>query len=159
MNARLDFAAVSPALTAAYFQFSLAARGAAIEQSLRHLVDIRVSQLNGCAFCVDMHVKEAKIAGERELRLYHLAVWRESLLFTPRERAALAWAEMLTRLPPGGIEDETYRAVSGEFSAEELVSLTFIVVAINGWNRTSVAFRPAPGSMDERYGLTGAGLS
>jgi AhpD family alkylhydroperoxidase len=87
-------------------EFSTALKNSAIEESIRDLVSIRASQLNGCGFCLDMHVKEARIHGERELRIHHLAVWRESTLFAPRERAALAWAEVLTKLPEHGVPDE-----------------------------------------------------
>ena len=119
----------------------------------------RVSQLNGCAFCVDMHVKEAKLHGERELRLYHLPIWRESPLFSAKERAGLAWAEALTRLGEDGVSDALYQATLAEFSEKELVDLTFFIIAINGWNRLGVAFRSAPGSLDAVYGLEKAGLN
>jgi len=106
--------------------FSMAiANSGHIEQALSHLVDIRASQMNGCAFCLDMHVKEAKLHGERELRLYHVAIWRESPLFTPKERAALAWTEALTQIAPTGISDELYAEVREQFSEKELSTLTF----------------------------------
>jgi len=124
-----------------------------------HLVTIRASQINGCAFCLDMHVKEAKIHGERELRLYHLAIWRESTLFTPRERAALAWTEALTTLSPLGVSDDIYESVRAQLSEEEVSDLSFLIIAINGWNRLSIAFRMVPGSADAAYGLTKAGLN
>jgi alkylhydroperoxidase family enzyme len=106
-----------------------------------------------------MHSKEAKIHGERELRLYHVAIWRESNLFSPRERAALNWAEILTTLPPHGVSDADFDAARAEFSEKELADLTFCVMAINGWNRASIAFRNVPGSMDVPYGLDKAGLN
>jgi alkylhydroperoxidase family enzyme len=106
-----------------------------------------------------MHSKEAKIHGERELRLYHLAAWRESTLFSPRERAALAWTEALTKLPEGGVSDEIYDRVRGQLSEKEISDLTFQIMVINSWNRASVAFRAVPGSADKAYGLDKAGLA
>jgi AhpD family alkylhydroperoxidase len=156
---RLNYAAQSPELFKKLADFSTAIRNGSIEGSIIHLVDIRASQLNGCSFCLDMHVKEAKIHGERELRLYHVATWRESPLFEPRERAALAWTEALTRLPEGGVPDELYESVRSRFSEKELADLTFAVMAINAWNRAGVAFRSAPGSADKLYGLDKAGLN
>ncbi|MEO8894749.1 MAG: carboxymuconolactone decarboxylase family protein, partial [Rhizomicrobium sp.] len=103
--------------------------------------------------------KEAKIHGERELRLYHIAIWRESNLFDARERAALEWTEALTQLPPHGVPDAIYNSVAAVFSEKELAELSFAVVAINGWNRLSVGFCAVPGSRDALYGLTKAGLS
>lgn len=130
-----------------------------MDEGLALLVDIRASQLNGCAFCLDMHVKQAKIHGERELRLHHVAIWRESPLFTPKERAALAWTEALTRIAPEGVSDAAYEKAREHFSAEELSQLTFRVVAINGWNRMNVAFRTTPGSKDKTFGLDTVGLN
>src|SRR3546814_13949790 len=111
----------------------------AIEETIRDLVDIRASQLNGCAFCLDMHVKSATIHGERPLRLHHVAIWRESTLFSQRERAALAWTEILTQIPAKGVPDEVYDRVRQEFSEKELSDLTFLVMSINAWNRVNVA--------------------
>jgi AhpD family alkylhydroperoxidase len=159
MTARLDPSRVSPQLYRKYIEFSLALRETSLEPGLQHLVTLRASQLNGCAFCVDMHVKEAKIDGERELRLHHVTVWRESPLFTPRERAALAWTEALTQLPPHGVPQELYEEVRAEFPDKELVDLTFLVMSINGWNRLSIAFRAVPGAADKAYGLDKAGLA
>ena len=159
MSQRLNASKQSPALYKAYLDFSAVQKKSGIDAALRHLVDIRASQINGCAFCLDMHVKEAKIDGERELRLHHVAIWRESPLFSPRERAALAWTEALTRLGEDGVSDEIYEQARAQFSEKELSDLTFAVVAINGWNRLSVAFRNPPGAMDEMLGLTAAGLS
>lgn len=136
---------------------SLTAPGG-IDKPLALLVDIRVSQLNGCAFCLDMHAKQARMAGERELRLHHLAGWRDSPLYAPRERAALAWAEALTRLGPDGIPDDLYAAVGEHFDPQALALLTVKVMLINGWNRLNIAFRTEPGSKDKAYGLEGSGL-
>lgn len=121
------------------------------------LVNIRASAINGCAFCTDMHVKEAKIHGERELRLYHVPIWRESTLFDARERAALEWTEIVTRLPEGDIPDEVYRRVREQFSEKELSDLTFAIGTINLWNRLNVSFRTPPGSADALLGLTNGG--
>ncbi|MBB4344500.1 MULTISPECIES: carboxymuconolactone decarboxylase family protein [Rhizobium] len=158
MTQRINYAQLSPELFKSLMGFSMEVKKGSIEQSILHLVDIRASQINGCAFCLDMHSKEAKIHGERELRLYHLAAWRESTLFSPRERAALAWTEALTKLPEGGVSDEIYQRVRGQFSEKELSDLTFQIMVINSWNRASVAFRAVPGSADKAFGLDKAGL-
>lgn len=155
---RLNYAQQSPELLKRYVAFNLALKESAIEQSILDLVTLRASQLNGCGFCVDMHVKEAKIHGERELRLHHVAVWRESTLFAPRERAALAWTEVVTKLPELGVPDDIYERVRGQLSEKEIADLTFAIVAINGWNRLSIAFKSVPGSADTLYGLDKAGL-
>lgn len=158
MTQRLNYIQQSPELFKAYLNFSQAIDGGAIERSLLDLVSIRASQLNGCAFCLDMHVKEAKLHGERELRLYHVAIWRESTLFSPRERAVLEWTETLTQLPPHGVPDDVYARVREQLSEKELSDLTFAVMGINGWNRANVAFRTVPGSADKMFGLDKAGL-
>ncbi len=158
MTQRINYIQQSPELFKAYLNFSNAVAGGGIERSLLDLVSIRASQLNGCAFCVDMHVKEAKMHGERELRLYHVAIWRESTLFSPRERAALEWTETLTQLPPHGVPDDVYERVRAQLSEKELSDLTFAVMGINGWNRANVAFRTVPGSADKVFGLDKAGL-
>jgi AhpD family alkylhydroperoxidase len=159
MTQRIDYMQQSPELTKKFLDFSLQLAKGSIEQSILDLVSVRASQLNGCTFCIDMHVKEAKIHGERELRLHHLAGWRESNLFVPRERAALAWTECLTTLPDGGVPDELYERVRTQLSDKELSDLTFAVMAINGWNRANVAFRPQPGKFDKAWGLDKAELA
>ena len=130
-----------------------------LDSTLKDLVKLRVSQINGCVFCVDMHVKEAKLHGERELRLHHLAVWRESSLFNGKERAALQWAERLTRLADQAVGDADYAAVRAHFDEEELVALTHVINTINVWNRLNVAFATPAGSMDSLMGLDRAGLN
>ncbi len=105
-----------------------------------------------------MHVKQARIAGERELRLHHVAIWRESTLFSPRERAALAWTEAVTTLSAQGVPDAVYEEVRAQLSEKEISDLTLLVVGINGWNRLNVALRTVPGSADAAYGLDKAGL-
>jgi len=156
---RVEYAKQSADLFRKYSELSVAIKNSSIEKSIVHLVDIRVSQMNGCAFCVDMHVKEAKIEGERELRLYHLTIWRDSQLFSPRERAALEWAEVLTKLPEHGVPDEVYNRVREQLNEKEISDLTLAIMLINGWNRASIGFRTEPGSLDKLYGLTKAGLS
>jgi AhpD family alkylhydroperoxidase len=156
---RLNHFEQSPELAKKLTELNLAARRGAIEESIQNLVAIRTAQINGCSFCLDMHVKQAKIQGERELRLHHLAAWRESTLFAPRERAALAWTEVLTRLPDGGVPDEIFDRVRTQFSEKEISDLSYIVVANNSWNRLNVGFKAVPGSMDARFGLDKAALS
>jgi AhpD family alkylhydroperoxidase len=159
MSQRIDYIKQSPAQVKKLSEFSECIDEGVIEQSVLDLVAIRGSQLNGCTFCLDMHVKEAKIHGERELRLYHVAAWRESTLFIPRERAALAWTEALTKLPEQGVPDDLYERVRGQFSEKELSDLTFAVMGINAWNRVNIAFRRVPGSADKAYGLDKAQLA
>lgn len=158
MTQRLNYFQESPELTKKLVELGGLFQKTTLEQHLRELVEVRASQLNGCGFCVDMHIKQAKIHGERELRLHHVAVWRESTLFSPRERAALAWTEVLTNLPAQGVPDDIFERVRGQFSEKELSDLTFQVGAINAWNRLNVAFRPVPGSLDKMFGLDKAGL-
>ena len=159
MSQRLNYAQHSPELFKKISELSMALGNSVIDQKTRDLVNIRASQLNGCAFCLDMHVKEAKIHGESELRLYHVAIWRESTLFIPRERAALAWTEAVTKLPEGGIPDELYERVRGQLSEKEISDLTFSIMTINAWNRVAIAFKSVPGSADKLYGLDKAGLN
>jgi AhpD family alkylhydroperoxidase len=159
MTDRLDYQKQSPELLKEFVKFNLGIKAGAIEESILDLVFLRASQLNGCAFCLDMHAKQATIHGERPLRLYHLAAWRESTLFSPRERAALAWTEALTQLPPLGVPDDIYERVRGQLSEKELSDLTFAVMAINAWNRVNIAFRVVPGSLDKPYGLDKAKLA
>lgn len=157
---RLNYQQQSPELLKKLVDFGMAiANTNQIDRGLSLLVDILASQLNGCAFCLDMHVKEAKLHGERELRLHHVAIWRESPLFTAKERAALAWTDALTRLVPSGISDELYAEVSAQFNEKELSTLTFRVATINAWNRLNVAFRTTPGVYDKAFGLDKAGLA
>ncbi|WP_061708172.1 carboxymuconolactone decarboxylase family protein [Pseudenterobacter timonensis] len=158
MSTRINHHKLTPALVKALSDLSLAAGKNTLEPRLKHLIDIRVSQLNSCTFCLDMHAKEAKIAGERELRLYHLAAWRESPLFSEREKAALAFAEALTQIGPEGISDALYHNVATHFSEVELSELNFIIVGINAWNRLGIVSRMVPGSLDAAYGLNKANL-
>jgi AhpD family alkylhydroperoxidase len=159
MTRRINYQKQSPELFKKFVEFSMALRHSSIEEPIHDLVNIRASQINGCAFCVDMHVKEATIHGERPLRLHHLAIWRESPLFNPRERAALTWTEILTHLPAGGVPDDVYEHVRTQLSEKELSDLTFLVMAINGWNRISIGFQTVPGTADKAFGLEKSGLS
>jgi AhpD family alkylhydroperoxidase len=159
MTQRIDYTRQSPEPFKKLIAFSTAMNACAIEEGIRHLVEIRASQMNGCALCVDMHIKQATIHGERPLRLHHLAIWRESTLFSPRERACLAWTEVLTRIPEHGVSDELYERVRAELSEKDISDLTFIVMSINAWNRANVAFRTVPGAYDAAYGLDKADLT
>jgi AhpD family alkylhydroperoxidase len=159
MTQRIDYQKQSPELFKKFVEFSFAFKQCAIEESIRDLVDIRASQINGCAFCVDMHVKEATMHGERPLRLHHVAIWRESTLFSPRERAALAWTEILTQIPAQGVPDDLYERVRTQLSEKELSDLTFLVMSINAWNRINVGFQVVPGTYDKAFGVDKSGLS
>lgn len=159
MSQRIDYAKQAPELFKKYLDFSMALKKSSLEPGLQHLVTLRASQINGCAFCVDMHTKEARMHGERELRLHHVTIWHESPLFSSRERAALAWTEVLTRLPAGGVPEADYQAARKEFDEVELSELSFAVVVINGWNRLAIGFAAVPGSQDKAYGLDKAGLA
>ncbi|HEV2487873.1 MAG TPA: carboxymuconolactone decarboxylase family protein [Terracidiphilus sp.] len=117
-----------------------------LEPSLQELVKTRASQMNGCAYCIDMHTKDARAAGETEQRLYALSAWHETSFYTPRERAALAWTEAITNIQQGHAPDEIYEEVRKEFSEAELVRLTLAITQINTWNRISIAFRVEPGT-------------
>ncbi len=117
-----------------------------IEKTLQHLIEYRVSQINGCAYCLDMHSKDLRAAGETEQRLYVLDAWREAPFYTERERAALAWAEAVTLVTEGHVSDEVYAEASQQFDEQELIDLTFLVVTINSWNRLNIAFRTEAGT-------------
>jgi AhpD family alkylhydroperoxidase len=142
MTPRLDPFAAAPALMQSWLQFGRGvAKDGGLEESLLELVKIRASQINACAFCLHMHTTEARRKGETEERIYLLDAWRESPLFSPRERAALAWTEALTRLAETHAPDEDFEAVKQHFTEAEIVALTLMIVAINGWNRIQVGFR------------------
>ncbi|WP_394850310.1 carboxymuconolactone decarboxylase family protein [Pendulispora brunnea] len=159
MSERLPYFELSKAAYRKLFEFSQAAQKESIDSGLRHLIDIRASQINGCAFCVDMHVKEATIEGERALRLHHIATWRESPLFSEREKMALEWTEAVTNIStPDAVPDALYEKARTVFSEKELSDLTLLIGIINTWNRLSVAFRAVPGSRDQLLGITNSGL-
>jgi AhpD family alkylhydroperoxidase len=159
MSGRLNYTELSKRSISKLFDFAAAAKKESIEQGLVDLVNIRASQINGCAFCVDMHVKEATLHGERPLRLHHIAIWRESPLFTERERMAFEWTETLTTIPVGGVTDALFEKARAVFSEKELSDLTLLVGIINVWNRLNCAFHTKPGSMDELLGIANSGLS
>jgi AhpD family alkylhydroperoxidase len=117
-----------------------------LEPSLREIVKIRASQMNGCAYCIDMHTKDARAAGETEQRIYALNAWRETPFFSERERAALEWTEAITLIRDGHAPDDVFFSVRQFFAEEELVNLTLAIVTINGWNRLAIAFRSVPGT-------------
>jgi len=118
-----------------------------LDHTLGELVKIRASQINGCGICLHMHTQAARARGETEARIFMLDAWRETDLYTPRERAALAWTEALTRLPPGGVPDDVYQAVADNFSQEEHIDLTLLIGAINSFNRIGVGYRLGPANL------------
>jgi AhpD family alkylhydroperoxidase len=121
-------------------------RQSSLEKPLIELVKMRASYINGCAYCIDMHSKDARHAGETEQRLYAVPVWRETPFYTPRERAALAWTEAVTEIYKGGVSDELFALAREHFTERELVDLTMAVVAINGWNRLAITFHAPVGT-------------
>jgi AhpD family alkylhydroperoxidase len=145
MTKRLSYSAAVPGAYRAMRAFEDYVDSAGLERSLLELVKLRASYMNGCAYCVDMHTKDARAASETEQRLFALPVWRETPFFSPRERAALAWTEAVTAIH-NGVSDEDYRRAKEEFSEPELVALTMAIIAINGWNRLSIAFGSDVGS-------------
>lgn len=145
MSGRIPYDEVAPeavqalgGATSAYF------RQSAIDAKLRALVELRVSQINGCALCVDKHSQEARAAGEVQQRLDCLPAWRETTLYSERERAALAWAEAVTLVSETHVPDDVYRQATAQFSEKDLVDLTFIVAVMNAWNRVAISFRSRP---------------
>jgi AhpD family alkylhydroperoxidase len=121
-------------------------RECGLERGLLELIKFRASQINGCAYCVDMHTKDARVNGETEQRLYAVVVWREAPFFTERERAALAWAEAVTLVSQEQVPDNVFEIARKQFSDKELVDLTMAVIAINGWNRLAISFREVAGT-------------
>ncbi|WP_342315453.1 carboxymuconolactone decarboxylase family protein [Lysobacter sp. FW306-1B-D06B] len=141
MKARLDFYKASPDAAKAMIALEAAVNKLGLEPSLLELVKLRASQINGCAYCVDLHSSDARKHGESERRMHAVAVWRESPFFTDKERAALAWTESLTRIADTHVPDADYEWVSSQFDERERVNLTVAINAINGWNRLAVGFR------------------
>src|SRR3984893_1741327 len=147
MEARLNAQQVSPAAYAAMITLEMFVRKESnLESSLIELVKMRASQINACAYCIDMHSKDARSEGETEQRLYALTSWRETPFFTARERGALAWTEALTLIAEGHVPDDIYELAKQSFSNEELVNLTLAVITINGWNRLAISFRSVAGA-------------
>lgn len=146
MEQRIDYAKVNQGAIKAMYGLETYLRTCGLEAGLLHLIKMRVSQINGCAFCLDMHSKDMRASGETEQRLYLLDAWREAPFYSDRERAALEWAESLTLVSQTHVPDEVFERTRAQFTEEEIVSLSIAVVAINGWNRLSVAFRTTPGT-------------
>ena len=146
MSDRLKYARVAPEAARAMRALQDYVNATGLEHSLLELVKLRASYMNGCAYCADMHTQDARAAGETEQRLYMVPLWREAPFYTDRERAALAWTEAVTRLGEYGVSDSVYHEALCHFTDKELVELTLAVVAINGWNRLSVAFQREVGS-------------
>ncbi len=146
LKMRLEPVKVSPAAYHAMLGLeSFVSKSSKLEESLLGLVRMRASQINGCAFSMDMYSKDARVNGETEQRLYTLSAWRETTFFTNRERAALAWTEALTVITEGHAPDEVYAEVRKEFGEEELVNLSLAIITVNGWNRLAIGFRTIPG--------------
>jgi AhpD family alkylhydroperoxidase len=141
MQPRLNFAEANPAAYRAMVGLETYVRGSSLDPVILELVKVRASQINGCAFCIHMHTKEAMQKGERPERLLLLSAWRESPLYTEKERAALGWTEALTLLPQTGAPDQDYAEAARHFGPKELVDLTTAICLINGWNRLAVGFR------------------
>ena len=146
MEQRLNLMEAGQGALRAMFGLGAHLAKSGLEQSLLRLLEFRVSQINGCAYCLDMHSKDLRAGGETEQRLYLLDAWRESPFYSDRERAALAWTEALTLVTEGHVPDEVYEIARGQFSEQELANLTLAIVAINGANRLNIAFRTVPGS-------------
>jgi AhpD family alkylhydroperoxidase len=143
---RIDYYKVAPGGVKAVNALEQYLRASGLEPALIELVKLRASLTNGCAYCVDLHTKDARAKGEAEQRLFAVPVWRETPFFGPRERAALAWTEAVTEIGRSGVSDALYDEARGQFTEKELVDLTLAVIAINAWNRLAVTFRPAVGN-------------
>ncbi len=146
MKTRIDLGQVSPGAVKAMRELEKFVAASGLESQLYELVKTRASQINGCAYCLDMHTKDARKAGETEQRLYALSAWRETPFFTERERAALDWTEALTLISGNNVPDSLYNSVRKHFDETEIVALSMAIVAINGWNRLAIGFRRVPGS-------------
>lgn len=146
MEPRIDYGKAAPDVIAAMRALETCVRRSGLDAALLELVKTRASQLNGCAYCIDMHTKDARARGESEQRLYGLAAWQETPFYSERERAALEWTEAVTRVSDGHVADDVFESVRRHFSDKELVDLTLAIIAINGWNRLAIAFKTAPGT-------------
>jgi AhpD family alkylhydroperoxidase len=156
MKPRIDFPRTTPRALHAMLGLQNYVDASGLEHPLLELVKMRASQINGCAYCLDMHSKDARAAGETEQRLYGLDAWREAPYYTDRERAALEWTESLTLIRDGHVPDEIFAAAREHFSEQELVDLAMAVVAINSWNRLSIAVRAEAGTYQPRGTAAGA---
>ena len=146
METRFDGMKVAPGAFQAMYGLEQYLHGCGLEEKLLHLIKLRASQINGCAYCLDMHWKDLRALGEQEQRLYGLDAWEESPYYSERERAALAWTEAVTNLHEGHVSDEIYERVRKHFTEKELADLTVAVAAINAWNRLAIAGRSVPGN-------------
>lgn len=154
MKARVNGLAMSQEPTQAMRALQAYVAKSGLDHSLIELVKMRASQINGCAYCLDMHSKDARALGETEQRLYTLSAWHETPFFTDRERAALAWTEAVTLIHQG-VPDEVYQKAREQFSEQELVDLTWAIVTINGWNRMAISFAAVPGDYQSPYQKSG----
>ena len=145
MNARIDLMHVTPGVLQAMLGLERQVQKAGLDTTLLDLVRMRASQINGCAYCLDMHSKDARANGETEQRLYGLTAWRDTPYYSASERAALEWTEVLTLVSQTHVPDEVYERVREQFSEDELLHLTLVIVSINGWNRLNAAARTVPG--------------
>ncbi len=146
MSQRLSYSKIAPQGVDLLRQLDSYTKASGLEPDLLELVKLRASQINSCAYCIDMHTKDARSRGESEQRLYGVTAWREAPFYSERERAALAWTESLTNISQDQVPDEVYEQARKHFSEKELVDLTLAVIAINGWNRLAISFRTPPGS-------------
>ncbi|MFH0352575.1 MAG: carboxymuconolactone decarboxylase family protein [Chromatiales bacterium] len=152
MQRRLAYDKAAPGATRAMVSLQKYVEESGLERSLLELVKTRASQINGCAYCIDMHTKDARALGESEQRLYALPAWRETPFYTERERAALAWTEAITLISQGHAPDEVFEEARAQFTEAELVNLTLAIIAINGWNRLVIGFREVPGTYQSKAG-------
>lgn len=146
MKPRLNYSQIDPAALKAMLELEKYASNSGLEKTLYELVKTRASQINGCAYCLDMHTKDARKAGETEQRLYALSAWRETPFYSERERAALEWTEAMTLISENDMPDSLYDLVRKHFDEKEMIALSMAIVAINGWNRLAIGFRTVPGS-------------
>ncbi len=146
MQERLEYGTAAPEALRAMYGLEAYVKKSGLEPSLLELIKLRASQINGCAYCIDMHSKDARARGETEQRLYALNAWRETPFYTERERAALEWTEAVTEVSDGHAPDDVFERTHSHFTDKELVDLTLAIVTINGWNRLAIAFRAVPGT-------------
>jgi AhpD family alkylhydroperoxidase len=148
MEPRIDYQKADPKAMKGMMEIEKYIHNSELDETIYELVKMRASQINGCAFCLDMHSKDARAAGETEQRLYGLDAWRETPYYSDKERAALEWTEAVTMISENHVPDELYNSVREYFDEQELVALTMAVVAINGWNRLAIPFRTVPGEYE-----------
>lgn len=157
-RSRIDYGKIAPEGVAILVKLEKYLHGSGLGLQIMELVKLRASQINGCAFCIDMHTKDARTRGESEQRLYGLNAWRETPFYSPRERAALAWTEAVTTISGQQVPDAIYDQVKDHFTEKELVDLTFAIIAINSWNRLAISFRTPPGSYQPDHQVTNGNL-